>query len=79
MQSWCSSTSWFAARRSTSRERAAAVAIRRLGKTFREGDVVALADIDLEIQPREAAVGEIEEDTKGSDWQKEELQVEPAS
>jgi NitT/TauT family transport system substrate-binding protein len=27
----------------------------------------------------EAAVGEIEEDTKGSDWQKEELQVEPAS
>ena len=27
----------------------------------------------------EAAIGEIDEDTKGSDWQKEELQVEPAS
>jgi NitT/TauT family transport system substrate-binding protein len=27
----------------------------------------------------EAAVGEIDEDTKGSDWQKEELEVEPAS
>jgi NitT/TauT family transport system substrate-binding protein len=27
----------------------------------------------------EAAVGEVEEDTKGSDWQKEELEVEPAS
>ena len=32
---------------------AAAVAIRRLGKTFREGDVVALQEIDLAIQPRE--------------------------
>jgi NitT/TauT family transport system ATP-binding protein len=32
---------------------AAAVAISRLGKTFREGDVVALQEIDLEIQPRE--------------------------
>ena len=32
---------------------AAAVAIRKLGKTFREGDVVALQEIDLEIQPRE--------------------------
>jgi NitT/TauT family transport system substrate-binding protein len=27
----------------------------------------------------EAAIGEIDEDTKGSDWQKEELEVEPAS
>jgi NitT/TauT family transport system substrate-binding protein len=27
----------------------------------------------------EAAVGEIDEDTKGSDWQKEDLEVEPAS
>ena len=32
---------------------AAAVAIRKLGKTFREGDLVALEEIDLEIQPRE--------------------------
>jgi NitT/TauT family transport system ATP-binding protein len=32
---------------------AAAVAIRKLGKTFREGDVVALQEIDLAIQPRE--------------------------
>ena len=32
---------------------AAAVAIRKLGKTFRAGDVVALQEIDLEIQPRE--------------------------
>jgi NitT/TauT family transport system ATP-binding protein len=32
---------------------AAAVAIRKLGKTFREGEVVALEEIDLEIQPRE--------------------------
>jgi NitT/TauT family transport system ATP-binding protein len=32
---------------------AAAVAISKLGKTFREGDLVALEEIDLEIQPRE--------------------------
>jgi NitT/TauT family transport system ATP-binding protein len=32
---------------------AAAVSLRKLGKTFAAGDVVALQEIDLEIQPRE--------------------------
>jgi NitT/TauT family transport system ATP-binding protein len=32
---------------------AAAVSIRKLGKTFPQGNVVALQEIDLEIQPRE--------------------------
>jgi NitT/TauT family transport system ATP-binding protein len=32
---------------------AAAVSLRKLGKTFASGDVVALQEIDLEIQPRE--------------------------
>jgi NitT/TauT family transport system ATP-binding protein len=32
---------------------AAAVSIRKLGKTFPRGDVVALQEIDLEIQPQE--------------------------
>jgi NitT/TauT family transport system ATP-binding protein len=32
---------------------AAAVSLRKVGKTFASGDVVALQEIDLEIQPRE--------------------------